>query len=151
MCMACMMDPWFYGEVFPGWYLLRARREYFDTVSIKDWALQRCNDPDVWFTVTPILHDDEEQFYDALNSFSEELLITPDLGYQLISAFKNVPATFRLKRLFVRYGRYLRRNLMAQLYIYLADFIAQSNPIADEFSFGDNGFKYDYTFDPKQP
>ena len=152
MCLTCMMDTWYFGEVMPGFHLIRGRREYFDEAKIKDWGLQVCNDPDIIFETTPYLYNNEDVFYENCEKFRQELYCSPDLGYEIIKAFKQVPCTYRLKRLFVKYGKFGDRyRIMTQLYIYLAEFIQNATPIVDEFPFGENGFKYDYNFDPKLP
>ena len=151
MCLTCMMDPWYFGEVMPGFYLIRGRREYFDEAKIKDWGLQVCNDPDILFETTPYLYDVEDLLDKKIEQFRQEMYCSPDLGYEIIKAFKQVPCTYRLKRLFVKYGGYNRYRIMDQLYIYLADYVQNAIPTVDEFPFGENGFKYDYDFDPKLP
>ena len=58
-----------------------------------------------------------------------------------------------MKRLFVKYGEFDKRNIMMQLYIYMADFIANSTPDSDRDGFPENDkyFEHNYKFDPKEP
>jgi hypothetical protein len=153
MCTTCFVNPFFYGEVLPGFFLIRARRQYFDEMYPKEWGLVVCNGPSLIWKTTPYLYDDENLLDKAMDAFQDEFYCTPELGYMIISSFKEVYCTFRMKRLFVKYGQFYKRRILAQLYIYMADYIANSIPEIDVDQFPDNDkcFEHNYEFDPKEP
>lgn len=154
MCLQCTTNPWYFdGEVLPGYWLIRARRGYFDEMEPKDWGLVKCNDPSLIFKTTPYLYDDLDTLWEKYDSFYDEWYCSPDLGYDIISAFKQIKPDFRLKRLFVKYGEYYSRNIMMQLYIYLADFIQRATVYTEQDAFpnSDDCSPTDYTYNPKEP
>lgn len=54
MCEQCVTDCLHYGQVLPGWYLIRAQKDG-NLMKIHQWGLLRCNDPDFVWTVDPIV------------------------------------------------------------------------------------------------
>ena len=46
MCEQCLVNPLYFGEVLPGWYLIRARRDG-DIMKVGDWGMIQCNDPTI--------------------------------------------------------------------------------------------------------
>ena len=153
MCLQCTTNPWFYGKVLPNFYLMRARRQYFDEMQPKDWGLVICNDPSIIFKTTPYFYENEDEFYNRFENWCEELICSPDLGYTLIDSFLKVKMSFKSRRLLLKYGYWYKRNIMMQLYVYIADYIQNSNPITetDCFPKNDTYFLCDYNFDPKLP
>lgn len=153
MCLQCVTNPWYYGTPFPGWMLMRARRaDSLGEMAVRDWGLVQCNDPSIIFKTTPFLYEDEDQLWDSVDSFDQEIACHPVIGYELIHAFKQVPPIYRIKRLYVKY-RILGCGMSTQLYLYLADFIANSHPFVEEDPFPNNNAhsEHDYHFDPKEP
>lgn len=59
MCLQCLVAPYYFGEVLPGWILIRARKDdYKDDpteMAAGDWGLLRCNDPEIIWNVMPML------------------------------------------------------------------------------------------------
>lgn len=148
-----MVNPLYYGEVLPGFFLIRARRQYFDEMYPKEWGLVICNGPSLIWKTTPYLYEDVKQLDEATDSFQDEFYCSPILGHKIIESFKSIPCSYRMKKLFVKYGEFDKKNVMMQLYIYMADFIANSTPDFDKDAFpnNDNCFEHDYKFDPKEP
>lgn len=58
MCEQCLSKPLNYGEALPGMFLMRATEDgHFWK---KDqWAIIRCNNPDFWWTPTPLADPDD--------------------------------------------------------------------------------------------
>lgn len=93
MCMQCLVNPLYFGEVVPGWYLIRARREHYNSMDVGDWGLLRSNDPDIIFKTTPLLEPPDadplyDTFYQKADEFYNELVCDPYLGYLLVDACK---------------------------------------------------------------
>lgn len=152
MCTQCLVNPFYYGEVAPGITLIRARREEEDTMAVKDWGLLRCNDPDIVFQTTPFLYTDKDKLFEKLREFNEEFYCDIELGHIYYEAFSKLKLSFSVKRLFVKYHAL---SFNDKLYLYLASYIANSNPETDPDPFPNldqlDSIKKDYTFDPKLP
>ena len=91
MCLQCLTDPYYYGEVFPGWSLMRARRQYFTEMKIKEWGLIECNDPTFYFMTTPQLLEDEDKEWILARNFSEELSGSLSECKRLVDSFVTTP------------------------------------------------------------
>jgi hypothetical protein len=130
--------------------LMRARRQYYDEMQPKDWGLVQCNDPSIIFATTPYLYTALDKLDNAMDAFSDEILCTPKIGYDLYSAFCAYKKPFSLLRLFAKHHAYEFSN---QLYILLAVHIMTSSPYTedDPFIHMDEYCNTDYTFDPKLP
>lgn len=104
MCEQCLVNPLMFGEVLPGWYLMRARRKS-SMMEVGDWGLVRCNDPDFVWSTSPIpdptfgLTDDQinslpdgitKEFNLRCDKFEEELYVPAYIGYLLVEAGRKV-------------------------------------------------------------
>lgn len=149
MCLQCLTNPFYYGEVLPTWYLIRARR-HAEEMRPKDWGLLQCNDPSIIFSTTPYIYKSEDLLDEAINAFSAELICSPAIGYALCVAYEKFPKPFALRRLFAKYHAY---SFTSQLYIVLAEHIRNTTPFTepDEFPNNDQFWVTDYVFDPKLP
>jgi hypothetical protein len=109
MCEQCNADAVSFGEPIPGWFLMRARRDGIEWKQ-GDWGLVQSNDPSVTWTTTPTpsglfgIEDEAEQeawfeanrdtpayarvWQDVPTDFQEAFRVTPDLGYDLVTAAK---------------------------------------------------------------
>lgn len=108
MCDQCNADPLSYGEVIPGWILMRARRDGIRWRK-DDWGLVCSNDPTFTWTSTPTpcplfcMPDEEDQmaWFDAQpegspdveralaytpDDFKKAFMMDPGLGYDLVVA-----------------------------------------------------------------
>jgi len=87
MCMQCQCATASFGEVLPGFYLVRARRDEYgkddDSMKTKDWGLVQSNDPCIIWQETPVLGRSYWNFY-------TELYCSPDIGHKLIEAIRQV-------------------------------------------------------------
>lgn len=150
MCTQCLVNPFYYGEVMPGWFLIRARRASSD-MDVKDWGLVECNDPSIVFSTTPYIPASGFSVAE-IEKFSDELVCDPSTGYRLIAAFKQVKPIFRVLRL---YSKHMAFRLEDRLFLYLADYIKNSTPETDSDPFpqldNESTIAHDYTFDPKEP
>jgi hypothetical protein len=54
MCETCLSQCDDYGEVLPGWFLVRATKDSGITMEAGDWGLVDCNSPSFIFEHTPI-------------------------------------------------------------------------------------------------
>jgi hypothetical protein len=54
MCETCLGKCDNYGEIFPGWWLVRATVDSSIRLEADDWGLVQCNDPTFIFEQTPI-------------------------------------------------------------------------------------------------
>jgi hypothetical protein len=108
MCLQCNCDAISYGEVLPGWALMRARKDdYGDSPEWKtgEWGLVRINDPDyIWsgdLLKNPMLdwtddqidscEDDaviaaENKFVDCWLNLHDNLVGNAECGYELCLA-----------------------------------------------------------------
>lgn len=74
MCEQCMVNPLYFGEVIPGWTLIRARRS--NEMKVGDWGLVQINDPTlVWSSnltwpedYDEVLSNPPADFIEALDS-----------------------------------------------------------------------------------
>ena len=80
MCEQCLVNPLFYGEVIPGWYLIKARRES-SSMRVGDWGLLRINNPDFIWSTFDFEPSDENAitFYDCWSC-------APETGHALFSS-----------------------------------------------------------------
>lgn len=53
MCEQCVVNPYYWYDVLPGWTLIRARRQSDDSMEVGDFGLVRMNDPSMVWTSTP--------------------------------------------------------------------------------------------------
>lgn len=148
MCEQCLVNPFYYGEFAPGWFLIRATRE--SDMKIGQWGLLECNDPSIVFTTTPQLYTNREIFDTAIDNFSDEMFIDIATGHRLFEAVSKVKISWKVKKLFIKLNV---RNFNDRFFVYLADFIERSNPIkeSDPFKHLDNTLNHDYSFNPKLP
>ena len=90
MCEQCVAEARDWGEVLPGWTLIRASRDG-NTMKADQWGLVSGNDPDFWWTVTPRPRppegsaDGRAWSLDA-DEFEKTLVTDPATGYLLYSA-----------------------------------------------------------------
>jgi len=129
MCEQCCAATIFFGEVFPGWYLVRARRDgHF--MKKAQWGLVRQNDPEFYWDITPIDDDSDENFdifTEKLEQFEEQFYSDFDSSVALLqSIFKR-----RLSKFFLRPFKLTKRPTY-DLFKYLGKFIKNSKPEADE-------------------
>ena len=92
MCVSCNAEAIGYGEIFPGWYLVRATKNDVENNPEfpKDWwGLVEANSPSFVFETTPEVEPisgDISSWCDKAAKFQEELLLSPETGYRLVSA-----------------------------------------------------------------
>jgi hypothetical protein len=126
MCEQCLVNPLFYGEVLPGWFLIRARRES-SSMKVGDWGLLRCNDPDFIWSSHPVLDlssdDEEENLSIPEDDFTSAFRCDPNTGYALVKAAEQS-------------GYHPEEGgLLYWLWEYLAKFIENTNPSTEEDPF----------------
>lgn len=152
MCTQCLVNPFYYGEIAPDWFLIRARREESGDrgMQIGDWGLVEVNDPSIVFKTTPFVYADVAKLDKAMDAFEDELFTDIYTGYRFYSALQKVKFTISSKRLMVKHRCY---NFNDKLYMYLADYIANSTPVLeqDPFPHIDQTVKHDYSFNPRLP
>jgi hypothetical protein len=138
MCEQCLVNPLYFGEVIPGWCLIRARRQGSD-MEVGDWGLLRMNDPDLIWKSTPQLDptfymtDDEEAEYWKTHSYKDEAVHAAEdfvdtlwcqpvsLGYDLVSAMMEAG-----------YSRKQHGPVEWWLWQKLAEHIRDTEPTVDE-------------------
>jgi len=160
MCTQCIVNPLYFGEVLPGWYLIRARREAPNEMDVGDWGLLRCNDPDVVFKTTPMKDPDPsdedgtkdpesstisdpnllKEFYNRVDKFSDEFYCSPYIGYLLVEA-----------GIRVGYNHENDGSFIDWLFSYLGEYIDKTEPTVEEDCFPhlDAVSKHDYSLDKR--
>lgn len=83
MCEQCLVNPLYFGEVVPGWFLIRARRAS-DDMKVGEWGLVQVNDPAfTWSSkIEPfdtesedvLLEESPSDFYDGICSLDLDTL-----------------------------------------------------------------------------
>ena len=84
MCTQCLVYPYYFGEVIPGWFLIRARKDdYKDNPLVMkagDFGLVVVNEPSVvWSTLPKIIPNDDssdeelDKFYAEVDEFEERI------------------------------------------------------------------------------
>ncbi len=131
MCTQCVVDPLYYGEFAPGWFLIRATKPDEGIMEADDWGLVECNNPSVVFSTTPIVYEDLDMTYNRYVEFWDELFMQPSTGYRLYSAMINVKIPFRVKRQWIKN---FVTTFEYRFYYYLADFIKNSIPVKESQS-----------------
>lgn len=142
MCTQCVVNPIYYGEVAPGWWLIRARKDEVgdDGMKVGDWGLVECNDPSIVFSVTPVVYDNDTDTYNTYTEFFYNFMFAPSVGYRLYKSMENVTVPFRVKRQWIKDMAY---SFEERFYYYLADFIKTATLDYDGDPHCD--------FDPREP
>ena len=152
MCTQCLVNPFYYGEIAPGWFLIRARRNENDKDGMKigDWGLVECNGPSIVFKTTPFVYADERKLDIAIEKFSDELYTDVRTGYRLYEALNKVKIPISAKRFMVKHNCF---NFEEKFYMYLADYIEKSNPVLEQDPFPnlDDLIEHDYEMNPRLP
>lgn len=129
MCLQCLVDPYYFGEIAPGWKLIRARKNDHKDHEMKagDWGLLRSNDPDFIWSVYP-LHiaqfdtaTDEEFFIysKALEEFENSLKNSS------LNTFVNLVNACKYNE---------KEHFVEWLFNHLAQYIETAKPIFEEDS-----------------
>lgn len=100
MCEQCFIDPIYYPDPLPGWFLLQARKTH--NMQAGQWGLGTCNDPTYVWTTTPwidplmgmdaaqeeqyIMDHPDWKFRDIPDDFDQALVTNPTIAYELVSA-----------------------------------------------------------------
>jgi hypothetical protein len=151
MCLQCLTNPLFFGEVLPGWSLFRARREAPGEMEVGDWGLVRMDDPDIIFKTMPMLDpleglDTEDynedikqlvrEYEDRVERFYFETFCPMRIGYLLIEAAKKVGFDEEGDLFF-----------HAWLFDHIAKHIEKTEPFIerDPYPESDNERKHDYS------
>lgn len=129
MCTQCVVDPLYYGEFAPGWFLIRATKPDYD-MEADDWGLVECNNPSVVFSTTPVV-DEFVKTHIQYSDFSEEFYMHPSVGYRLYDAMSKVKIPFRVKRKWVEHSIL---TFEKRFFYFLADFIKNSIPVKESQS-----------------
>lgn len=132
MCTQCVVNPIYYGEIAPGWFLMRARKDEYgsDGMRAGEWGIVECNDPTIVFDVTPIVYTNSEQTWETYYKFYYNFMFAPSVGYKFYNAVNSANIPFRVRRQWLREGIY---GFEQRLYYYLADFIKTA-----ELDYGDD-------------
>jgi len=136
MCEQCLVNPLYFGEVLPGWYLIRARRDG-DIMKVGDWGMIQCNDPTfVWETTPKMTAEQNEKLYILPEDFENSLYLNAYNGYELVKA-----------AIEVGYNRDEDGYFPQWLYYKLSEFIRNTEPRIEEDSFPnrDDIVPHDYT------
>lgn len=85
MCEQCMINPLYFGEVFPGYTLIKGRRESNET-KLGQWGLVMVNDPS--FTFTFDFHEQigTRKWNDQEETLWKQLSCNPHNGWHLVAA-----------------------------------------------------------------
>ncbi len=111
MCEQCLVNPVYFGEPLPGFFLARARRDGNDWKK-GDWGLIQCNDPTFYWTQTPtsnptfgmndteldkfmsydLTDDQKARIYHSniSDEFYNAFYCDPQTGHDLVEAAKQV-------------------------------------------------------------
>lgn len=129
---------------------MRARRQYFTEMKIKEWGLIECNDPTFYFMTTPQLLEDEDKEWILARNFSEELSGSLSECKRLVDSFVTTPEVedYCEKREY--------RSIEEKLYVHLAFHIKDAEVLTDADEYPDwkpldNDQPFDYDYDPKSP
>ena len=142
MCEQCNANPVSFGEVLPGWVLMRARRDGQEWLK-GEWGLVSSNDPTFTWTSTPTpsalfgIEDEDEQqaWFDACDKddpmrervmepppedFDRAFQCDPALGYDLVRAgmtkgFDPVEGGLFTHWLFDLFGEHLKTAEMTEV------------------------------------
>lgn len=87
MCEQCLTNPISFGEIIPGFFLMRARRDGYDWKK-GEWGLVEANDPTFIFRITPQINDDVDPI-DLIEFRNEFYGCYPDTGYAFCNACKD--------------------------------------------------------------
>jgi hypothetical protein len=131
MCTQCVVDPLYYGEFAPGWFLIRATKPDDDIMEVDDWGLVECNNPSIVFSTTPVVFDGFIKTFNRYIDFQEEFYMPPSVGYRLYDAMSKVKIPFRVKRKWVDHSVL---SFEQRFFYYLADFIKNSIPVKESRS-----------------
>jgi hypothetical protein len=90
MCTQCLVNPLYFGEVLPGWYLIRARRKG-GYMEVGDWGLIRANDPDIIFKTTPMIEpnigsEERIEYRNRVDAFYNELVAPVHISFRLVES-----------------------------------------------------------------
>jgi hypothetical protein len=139
MCEQCLVNPLYFGEVFPGWFLIRARRDG-DLMKVGDWGLLECNDPSIIWSVTPIIKEPDSltiaEFDARFTVFCDELYVPPLIGYRLVKSVVDA-GIFQMGN----------GNFNISLFEHLAKWINNHDPLkgVDSFPHMDASRNHDYS------
>ena len=149
MCLQCLVDPYYFGQVIPGWLLIRARKDdYKDDpteMAAGDWGLLRCNDPEIIWNVMPRLAPQSPSYgvsvKDCVDAQAElkRLEDIEDRYYKDIERFEvaikrnSIDTTFELMTAGVAAGYDPEERGFAEwLFNRIAEHIAVTEPTIDE-------------------
>lgn len=133
MCEQCLVNPLYFGEVLPGWFLIRARRKG-NMMEVGDWGMLRCNDPTFVWSTTPKATKEEFDGYIYLpDDFDEALYMYATHGYDLISA-----------GIEIGYNREEHGRFAQWLFWHLSEHIRNTEPTVEDDEFPKRG-ETDYT------
>lgn len=85
MCERCLINPLCFGEVLPGFYLSKARRQSIHT-KVGQWVLIETNDPVFTFDFNFHIEVGSDQWDDQVFSLWDQLTAQPHDGYRLVLA-----------------------------------------------------------------
>lgn len=85
MCEQCVINPLYFGQVFPGYTLIRARRESAET-KVGQYGLVQCNDPTFTITFNFHLIPDTKEWDEQVAQLWKQLDCHPVIGFELITA-----------------------------------------------------------------
>lgn len=127
MCEQCLVNPLYFGEVLPGWYLIRARRDGND-MKVGEWGMVQCNDPTfTWMTTPKVTKEEYEDMLYLPEDFDEALYMNPINGHNLITS-----------AIEAGYSRKEHGHFSFWLFWYLSEFIRNNEPTTEEDSFPEN-------------
>lgn len=136
MCEQCIVNPLYFGEVLPGWFLIRARRQG-SMMEVGDWGMVQCNDPTfVWSSTPKMTKEEFDGFVYLPEDFEESLYMYVTNGYDLlISAIK------------VGYNREEHGRFSQWLFWHLSEYIRNTEPTVEEDCFPnlDDTTPHDYS------
>ena len=89
MCEQCLTHCITFGEVLPGFHLMRARRDGNEWKK-GQWGLIEINDPTVVWYTTPVHHADITDYFDIPEEFLNAFKCYPVTGFRMVSAAKQV-------------------------------------------------------------
>lgn len=85
MCERCLINPICFGEVLPGFWLSKARRQSIHT-KVGQWVLIETNDPVFTFDFNFHAAVDSVEFEDAADDLWQQLECHPHDGWRLVNA-----------------------------------------------------------------
>lgn len=136
MCEQCLVNPLYFGEVLPGYILIRARRKS-EYIEVGDWGLVEANDPTYVWKSIPYKKTAKDRIFCAPSDFSDCFYGSPQQGFKLITAARQAGYSEGLEY-FVNFESWFFDYLARWIETHEAELYDDAFPHLDEYMPHDN-------------